>query len=201
MGRWAMSPVPSRGVPNASKRAAESTVAHKWADWLCHPCRLQGPQCLRARGIARSGPQKGGLGTSHLPLALLSPRGSPKLQSCKHIQNRATKGRIGYVTLAVWGVPIASKHGNLIGSGSELGGLATAPLRTGGGGGPQRFKAVDSVKTGPQVSGLATSPLALGFPYGSKVRDIASSGPQMGELAMLPMLSWGSPSLQSGGQS
>ena len=31
------------GVPNASERGTKSEVAHKWTDWLHHPCRLGGP--------------------------------------------------------------------------------------------------------------------------------------------------------------
>ena len=38
------------GVPTASERGAESEVAHKWARWLHHPCRLGGPHRLRAGG-------------------------------------------------------------------------------------------------------------------------------------------------------
>ena len=36
------------GVPIASKRGAESKVAHKWATWLHNPCRLGGPHRFRA---------------------------------------------------------------------------------------------------------------------------------------------------------
>ena len=63
-GGWAMSSLPSRGSPtrqcggqnqrwptngrilrspNASMRGTQSTVAHKWTDWLSHGCRLRGP--------------------------------------------------------------------------------------------------------------------------------------------------------------
>ena len=31
-------------VPNASERGTKSTMAHKWADWLHHPCRAGGPE-------------------------------------------------------------------------------------------------------------------------------------------------------------
>ena len=36
------------GIPSASKRGAKSEVAHKWARWLRHPCRLGDPYRFRA---------------------------------------------------------------------------------------------------------------------------------------------------------
>ena len=44
------------GIPTASKRGAKSEVAHKWARWLHHPCRLRDPHRFRAGGKIRSGP-------------------------------------------------------------------------------------------------------------------------------------------------
>ena len=44
------------GIPSASERGAKSEVAHKWARWLHHPCRLGDPHRLRAGGKIRSGP-------------------------------------------------------------------------------------------------------------------------------------------------
>ena len=44
------------GIPTASERGAKSEVAHKWARWLRHPCRLGDPLRLRAGGEIRSGP-------------------------------------------------------------------------------------------------------------------------------------------------
>ena len=51
------------GVPTASKRGAESEVAHKWVKWLHNPCRLGGPHRFRAGGRIRSGPQVGKVAT------------------------------------------------------------------------------------------------------------------------------------------
>ena len=64
------------GIPTASKRGAKSEVAHKWASWLQHPCRLGDPHRFKAGGKVRSGPQVGKVATSPLP-----PQGSPPLQS------------------------------------------------------------------------------------------------------------------------
>ena len=44
------------GIPNASEREAKSEVAHKWASWLRHPCRLGDLFRFRAGGKIRSGP-------------------------------------------------------------------------------------------------------------------------------------------------
>ena len=49
-----ITPAASR-IPTASERGAESQVAHKWARWLHHPCRLRDPQRFRAGGKIRSG--------------------------------------------------------------------------------------------------------------------------------------------------
>ena len=43
-------------IPTASERGAKSEVAHKWARWLHHPCRLGDPHRFRAAGKIRSGP-------------------------------------------------------------------------------------------------------------------------------------------------
>ena len=62
------------GIPTALERGAKSEVAHKWARWLHHPCRLGDPHRFMAGGKIRSGPQVGNVATSPLP-----PGGSPPL--------------------------------------------------------------------------------------------------------------------------
>ena len=111
------------GIPTASERGAKSEVAHLWAKWLRHPCRLgdphrfraggkirSGPQVdphrFRAGGEIRSGPQVGKVATSPLP-----SRGSPPLQSGGQNQKWPTYGQSGYVTPAVSGIPTASERG------------------------------------------------------------------------------------------
>ena len=44
------------GIPSASKQGAKSEVAHKWARWLRHPCRLGDPHRFKAGGKIRNGP-------------------------------------------------------------------------------------------------------------------------------------------------
>ena len=46
-------------VPTASKRGAESEVAHKWARWLHNPCRLGGPPPLQSGGQNHGWPTSG----------------------------------------------------------------------------------------------------------------------------------------------
>ena len=64
------------GIPTASERGAKSEVAHKWAKWQPHPCRIGDPHRFGAGGKIRSGPQVGEMATSPLPY-----RASPPLQS------------------------------------------------------------------------------------------------------------------------
>ena len=94
------------GIPSASERGAKSEVAHKWARWLRHPCRLGDPLRLRAGGKIRSGPEMGKVATSPLP-----PRGSPLPQSGGQNQKWPINGQGGYVTLAASGIPSASERG------------------------------------------------------------------------------------------
>ena len=55
------------GVHNALERRTESKVAHKWARWLCNPCRLGGAERLKAGDIIINGPQVGQVATKPLP--------------------------------------------------------------------------------------------------------------------------------------
>ena len=84
------------GIPTASERGAKSEVAHKWARWLHHPCRLGDPLSFREIG---SHGQGGG--------------GSPPLQNQKWPIN----GQGGYITPAASGIPTASEAGGKIRSG------------------------------------------------------------------------------------
>ena len=50
MGRVATSPLPYRGSPPLQSGGIKSEVAHKWAKWLTHPCRIGDPHRFRAGG-------------------------------------------------------------------------------------------------------------------------------------------------------
>ena len=164
-------------VPTASKRGAESEVAHKWARWLHHPCRLGGPHRFKAGGRIRSGPQVGKVATSPLPL-----RGSPPLHSggqnqrvahkwarwlhhpCRlggphrfkaggRIRKWPTSGQSGYITPAAWGVPTASERGAESEVAHKWARWLHNPCRLGG---PHRFRAGGRIRSGPQVGKVAT---------------------------------------------
>ena len=136
------------GSPTAAERGAVSEVAHKWANWLPHPCRIGEPHRFKAGGSIRSGPQVGKLATSPLPY-----RGAPPLQSGGQNQKWCTSGQIGYLTPAVSGSPTASERG----AESEVAHLWARwllnPCRLGD---PHRFRAGGKIRIGPQVGKLAT---------------------------------------------
>ena len=167
------------GIPTASERGAKSEVAHKWAKWLPHPCRLGDPHRFRAGGKIRSGPQVGKMATSPLPsrgspplqsgvkirsgpqvgkmaTSPLPSRGSPPLQSGGQNQKWPTSGQSGYLTPAVSRIPTASERG----AKSEVAHLWAKwlphPCRIGD---PHRFRAGGKIRSGPQVGKMATSPL------------------------------------------
>ena len=139
------------GIPTAAERGAKSEVAHKWAKWLPHPCRIWDPHRCRAGGRIRSGPQVGKLATSPLPY-----RGSPPLQSGGRNQKWPTSGQIGYLTPAVSGSPTAAERGAKSEVAHKWAKWLPHPCRIGE---PHRCRAGGRIRSGPQVGKLATSPL------------------------------------------
>ena len=182
------------GIPTASERGRKSEVAHKWAKWLPHPCRIGDPHRFRAGGKIRSGPQVGKVATSPLPY-----RGSPPLQSGGQNQKRPTSGQSGYLTPAVSGIPTASERGGKSEVAHKWAKWLPHPCRIGD---PHRFRAGGKIRSGPQVGKVATSPLPYrgspplhrGSPAGGKIR----SGPQVGKVATSPLPYRGSPPPTSG---
>ena len=138
------------GIPTASERGAKSEVAHKWAKWLPHPCRIGHPNRFRAGGKIRSGPQVGKVATSPLP-----HRGSPPLQSGGQNQKWPTSGQNGYLTPAVSGIPTASERGAKSEEAHKWAKWLPHPCRIG----DPRFRAGGKIRSGPEVSKVATSPL------------------------------------------
>ena len=139
------------GIPAASERGAKSEVAHKWAKWLPHPCRIGDPHRFRAGGNIRSGPQVGKVATSPLPC-----RGSPPLQSGGQNQKWPTSGHSGYLTPAVSGIPTASERGATSEVAHKWAKWLPHPCRVGD---PHRFRAGCKIRSGPEVGKVATSPL------------------------------------------
>ena len=209
------------GIPTASKQGAKSEVAHLWAKWLCHPCRLGDPHRFKAGGKIRSGPLVGKVATSPLP-----SRGSPPLQSGGENQKWPTCGQSGYVTPAISGIPTASKRGAKSEVAHWWAKWLRHPCRLGD---PHRFKAGGKIRSGPLVGKVATSPLpsrgspplqsrgqnqkwptcgqsgyvtpaVSGIPTACRAGGKIRSGPLVGKVATSPLPSRGSPPLQSGGE-
>ena len=139
------------GIPTASERGAKSEVAHKWAKWLPHPCRIGDPHRCRAGVKIRSGPQEGKVATSPLPY-----RGSPPLRSGGQNQKWPTSGQNGYLTPTILGIPTASQRGSKSEVAHKWAKWLPHPCRIGD---PHRFRAGSKIRSGPQVGKVATSPL------------------------------------------
>ena len=196
MGKVATSPLPPEGSPPLQSGGTESELAHKWARWLHYPCRLGGSHRFRAGGRIRSGPQVGKVATTPLP-----PRGSPPLQSGGQNQNWPTSGQGAYITPAASGVPTASERGDRIGSGPQVGKVATSPLPPGGGGGEA------TLPSGGTESEVAHKwarwlqhPCRLGDPHRFRAGGRIRIGRLVGKVATSPLPPRRSPPLQSGGQ-
>ena len=139
------------GIPTASERRAKSKVAHLWAKWLHHPCRLGNPHRFRAEGEIRSGHLVGKVATSLLP-----SRASPPLQSGAGNQKWPTIWQSGYVTHAVSGIPIAAELGRKTEVAHKWAKWLRHPCRLGD---PHRFTAGGKIRSDPQVGKVATSSL------------------------------------------
>ena len=139
------------GSPTAPERGTKSEVAHKWANWLPHPCRIGEPHRFRAGGKIRSGPQVGKVATSPLPY-----RGAPPLQSGGQNQKWPTSGQTGSLTPAVSGSPTASERGAKSEVAHKWAKWLPHPCRIGD---PHRCRAGGKIRSGPQVGKVATSTL------------------------------------------
>ena len=138
-------------MPTASERGAKSEVAHKWANWLPHPCRIGDPHRFRAGDKVRSGPQMGEMATSPLPC-----RGAPPLQSGGQSQKWPKSEQSGYLTPAVSGIPNAAERGAKSEVAHKWAKWLPHPCRIGD---PHRLRAGGKIRSGPQKGEMATSPL------------------------------------------
>ena len=193
VGKMATSPLPYRGSPPLQTGGAKSEVAHKWAKWLPHPCRIGDPHRFRAGGKIRSGPQVGKVATSPLPY-----RGSPPLQSGGQNQKWPTSGQNGYLTPAVLGIPTASERGGKIRNGPQVGKMATSPLPYWGS--PPLQSVGAKSEMAHKWAKWLPQPCRIGDPHRFRAGGKTRSGPQVGKMATSPLPYRGSPPLQSGGQ-
>ena len=128
-------------IPNASERGAKSEVAHKWAKWLRHHCRIGDPDRFTAGGKIRSGPQVGKVATSPMPY-----RGSRPLQRARQNQKWPISCQNGYLTPAVSGIPTASERGAKSEVAHKWAKWLPHPCRIGD---PDRFRAGGKIRSGP----------------------------------------------------
>ena len=181
------------GSPTASERGAKSELAHKWAKWLPHPCRITDPHHCTARGKIRSGPQVGKLATSPLPYW-----GSPLLQSGGQNQKWPTSGQIGYLTPAVLGIPTAAERGGQNQkwpTSGQIGYLTPAVS-----GSPTAAERGAKSEVAHKWAKWLPHPCRIGDPHRFRAGGKIRSGPQVGKLATSPLQYRGAPPLQSGGQ-
>ena len=139
------------GIPTAAEGGAKSEVAHLWAKWLPHPCRLGDPHRFRAGGKIRSGPLVGKVATSPLP-----SRGCPPLRSGGLNQKWPTCGQSGYATPAVSGIPTAAVRRAKSEAAHLWAKWLRHPCRLGD---PHRCRGGGKIRSGPLVGKVATSPL------------------------------------------
>ena len=185
VGRLATSSLPS-GVPNASLRCRKAEGVHMWDDGPQYPCRIGGPQLLRAGNKIRSGPHVGRLATSSLPSGVPNAslrcrkaegahlwddgpqypcrtRGSQRLRAGNKIRSGPHVGRLATSSLPS-GVPNASlrcrkaEEAHMWDDGPQY------PCRIGG---SQLLRAGNKIRSGPHVGRLATSSLPSGVPNAS----------------------------------
>ena len=166
------------GVPTASERGAKSEVAHLWAKWLRHPRRLGDPHRFRAGGEIRSGPQVGKVATSSLP-----SRGSPPLQSGGQNQKWPTCGQSGYVTPAVSGIPTASERRGKSEVAHKWAKWLCHPCLLGD---PHRFKAGGKSEVAHLWAKWLRHPCRLGDPHRFRAGGKIRSGPQVAKWLRHP---------------
>ena len=180
------------GSPTASERGAKSEVAHKWANWLPHPCRIGEPLRLRGGGKIRSGPQVGELATSPLPY-----RGASPPQSGGQNQKWPTSGRIGYLTHGVSGSPTALERGAKSEVAHKWANWLPHSCRIGE---PHRLRAGAESEVAHKWANWLPRPCRFGEPLRLRAGGKIRSGPQVGELATSPLPYRGASPPQSGGQ-
>ena len=95
------------GIPTAGERGGKSEVAHLWAKWLRHPCRLGDPHRCRAGGGGNEKWPTSGQSGYVTPAV----SGMPPLQSGGGNHKWPTYGQSGYVTTAVSGILTAAERG------------------------------------------------------------------------------------------
>ena len=188
------------GIPTASERGAKSEVAHLWAKWLHHPCRLGEPHRFRWGGKSEVA-HKWAKWLRH-PCRLVDPHRFRAGGGGGGNQKWPTCGQSGYITPAVSGIPTDVEQGAKLEVAHKWAKWLHHPCRLGD---PHRFRAGLKIRSGPQVasgqSGYFT-PAVSGIPTASEqgAKSEVAHKSQVGKVAISPLPSRGSPPLQSRGQ-
>ena len=111
------------GIPTASERGGNLEVAHLWAIWLCHPCRLGDPHRCRAGRQNQKWPTCGQGGYV-----------APAVTGIPTASERGGNSEVAHLW-AMWlrhpcvsGIPTAAERGGKIRSGPLVGKVPTSPL-------------------------------------------------------------------------
>ena len=154
-GELATPPLPyGGGGGQRFKTVSKITSAPYVGGLATSPLPYGGFPTLPSGNQIKRAPHGGELATSPLPYG-----GSPTLHSGEQDHKCSTCGRIGYITLAVWGVPNTLERGTRSNVPRKRANGLHHPCRMGG---PQHFRAGNKITSAPHVGGLAASPL----PYG-----------------------------------
>ena len=192
VGKVATSSLPSRGSPPLQSGGTKSEVAHLWAKWLRHPCRLGDHHRSRAGGQNQKWPTCGQSGYV-----------TPAVSGIPTASERGDKIRSGPLVAKMATSPLPSRGSPPLQSGgtkSEVAHLWARwlrhPCRLGD---PHRFRAGGQNQKWPTCGqGGYVTPAVSGMPAASERGDKIRSGPLVGKVATSPLPSRGSPPLQSG---
>ena len=139
------------GVPDASQRRTKLEVAHNWAHWLHNSCCWGGGGGNASERGTKSEVAHKWDGWLHNPCCWGG--GGAMLQSGAQNQKWPTNGPDGYITLAICGVPHASKQGTKSEVAHKWAQCLHNPYHLGD---PLCFKARDKIRSGPQAGLVAT---------------------------------------------
>ena len=185
------------GIPTCFRAGEKSEVAHLWAKWLRHPCRLGGSPPL----------QSGGGGNQKWPTCAQRGYVTPAVSGIPTASERGGKSEVAHIVGKVAMSPLPSRGSPPLQSGGGGGGMrsgplvgkvATSPLPSQGS--PPLQSGGAEIRSGPLMGKVATSPLpSRGSPplqSGGKIR----SGPLVGKVATSPLPSRGSPTASERGK-
>ena len=191
--RWLHHPCRLGGSPPLQSGGTESKVAHKWARWLHHPCRLGGSPRLQSGGTESEVAHQWARWLHH-PCRLGGPHRS---KAGGQNQNWPTSGQDGYITPAAWGSPPLQSGGTESQVAYRWARWLHHPCRLGGS--PPLQSGGTESEVAHQWARWLHHPCRLGGPHRSKAGGQNQKWPTSGQGGYITPAAWGSPPLQSGG--